>query len=425
MAGIDGGSMTHRARMLAAIRGEPTDLIPWAPRMDLWAIGQRATGTAPAHLAGLAPVEIAEALGVGCRVVQADFTRPGDADDLHLRAFGVERHEDFPFRVELRDLPLHVEEADGFFHTVIETAAGPVITRFELTPAMIRQGSYDPRVAQFAIRTPDDIEGVAQVFEHLEVVPQPNGFRSFRDRVGERGLAVASGAIAASPMHLVMHDLVDLEPFIYLYHDAPEALRELASRMSPFFEQLLSTVLACNPEIMFWGGNYDQSLTWPSFFRDEITPWLQHVSERAHTQGTLLLTHADGESEALLPMFPGCGIDVAESVCTRPMVRQTLAQLRAGFGPATTVWGGIPAVALLPEVMGDDTFEQFLDDTFAELGTGERLIFGVSDNVPPEADLDRLQRVADRILGFGPVVPQGTPACADPPEAAAAAASAP
>jgi len=32
--------MNERDRMLAAVRREPTDALPWAPRMDLWAIGQ-------------------------------------------------------------------------------------------------------------------------------------------------------------------------------------------------------------------------------------------------------------------------------------------------------------------------------------------------------------------------------------------------
>jgi len=30
--------MNARQRMLAAMRGEPTDQIPWAPRMELWNI---------------------------------------------------------------------------------------------------------------------------------------------------------------------------------------------------------------------------------------------------------------------------------------------------------------------------------------------------------------------------------------------------
>ena len=83
----------------------------------------------------------------------------------------------------------------------------------------------------------------------------------------------------------------------------------------------------------------------------------------------------------------------------------TLAELRAGMGPNITIWGGIPAVALLDNSMDDATFETYLDELFANLGTGERLILGVSDNVPPDANLLRMERIKERVEAFGPVRP--------------------
>ena len=55
--------------------------------------------------------------------------------------------------------------------------------------------------------------------------------------------------------------------------------------------------------------------------------------------------------------------------------------------------------------MSDAAFEAYLDRTFGELGTGERLILGVSDMVPPDADLGRLERIRERVDAFGPVSP--------------------
>jgi hypothetical protein len=404
------GPITHRERMLACIRGEPTDMIPWAPRMDLWAIANRARGTLPPHFADLDLAGIVDSFGFGLRVTEADFyTEWWRPEDLHLRSLGIENRPDFPFRIELADLPFEVRESGGpdgsggWFDATFTTPAGTVRTEYRLTSEMMREGAYDPYVSRRAIQSPDDIEPVAQVFEHLRVVPTPEGFASFRERVGDRGIAVAQGTNTASPLHLVQHDLMELDSFIYLLHDDPVAIHRLADRMAPFFESVLTTVLASEVEIFQWGTNYDRSVTWPAFFRDEIAPWLRSVTDRTHAAGKLVLTHADGENDALLPMFAGCGLDVAESVCTRPMVRNSLAELRAGFGPATTIWGGIPAVALLPDSMDDAAFEAFLDGTFSELGTGERLILGVSDNVPPDADLSRLERIGERIGAFGPV----------------------
>ncbi len=46
-------AMTHRERMLRTLRGEPTDSIPWAPRLDLWYNAQETRGTNPARFEGM------------------------------------------------------------------------------------------------------------------------------------------------------------------------------------------------------------------------------------------------------------------------------------------------------------------------------------------------------------------------------------
>ena len=401
--------MNHRERMLAAIAGAPTDSLPWAPRMDLWAIAQRARGALPAELVDGNSVDIARHFGFACHAVRGDFTTPRDPKDWLLRGFGIENHADFPYRVEVSGLPVEFSADDGVYRSTIRTPAGEVTAILEMTPAMKRDGMSIPYVSKRPIESPADFEPVAQLFEHLEVVPTPAAYAAFRARIGEHGLAVANGPIAASPIHLVLHDLMDMESFFYLYMDEPATLHRFADRLRPFFEAALDALLACEAELVWWGANYDQQVTWPTFFRDEIIPWLRTTGDRLRAGGKLLATHADGENHQLLPLFPGCELDVAESVCAEPMVTDPLAELRRGMGPKTTIWGGIPSVALLTDSMSEPQFEAYLDSVFGALGTGERLILGVSDNVPPDADIDRLDRITERVAAFGPVEPAGHP----------------
>ncbi len=389
-------AMTHRARMLAAIRGESTDQLPWVPRLDLWAIAQQARGTLPPALAGLDTAGLADALGTGCHAVRADFTRPRDRRELMLRGLGFDNHPDYPFRVELRGLPVTFDHDAENVRTRITTPAGDVVLHLELTREMARNGISIPFVHSYAVRTPDDLEAVAQVFEHLVVTPTPGAYADFRRRIGDRGLAIANGPIAASPLHLLLHELMPMEQFFYLYADERGRLLDLARRLEPFYEALLAAVRQCDAEAVFWGANYDQDLTWPPFFAEEITPWLQRVARDLHAAGKLLLTHCDGENQRLLPLYPACGFDIAESVCPAPMTRCTLAELRRGFGPHTTVWGGIPSVVLLDTEMDEAAFDRYLDAVMRESAQGSRLILGVSDNVPPDANLARLAEIGRR-----------------------------
>jgi uroporphyrinogen-III decarboxylase len=406
MAGPQRGMpMNDRDRMLAAIAGTPTDRLPWAPRMDLWLIAQRARGSLPAELLEANTVDLAGHFGFACHAVRGDFTAPRNPRDWMLRGFGIENHPDFPYRVEVSGLPVEFAAEGGFYRTTIRTAAGDATATLEMTPAMQRDGMSIPFVRKRPVETPADLEAVVQVFEHLEVLPTPTAYSAFRARIGEHGLALANGPIAASPVHLILHDLMDMESFIYLYMDEPATLHRFAERLTPFFEAALGALLQCEAEVVWWGANYDQHVTWPTFFRDEIVAWLRTTGNRLREKGKLLASHADGENERLLPLFPECQLDVAESVCPEPMTHNSLAELRRGMGRTTTVWGGIPSVALLDDSMSESQFAAYLDAVFADLGTGERLILGVSDNVPPNANLDRLTRISERVAAFGAVHP--------------------
>jgi uroporphyrinogen-III decarboxylase len=396
--------MTHRERMLATLRGQPTDQIPWAPRMDLWYIAQRARGTLPPTFAGLTMVEVAENLDVACHAIGGDFTLPGSGDN-RLRGLGIDNHQDYPYRVELRGLPIESNDDGENLRTRIRTPAGDLFLHLYRSQQMARDGISLPFVKSYAIHSVADFEAVAQVFEHLVVIPTPDAYRAFHKRMGEQGLAVARGPLAASPIHLILHELVAMDQFFYLYHDERERMHELAERMAPFFEAVLDALVACEAEVVFWGANYDQDLTWPPFFQAEITPWLQTVSDRLHAASKFVLTHIDGENKKLLPLYPACGFDVAESFCPAPMTKTTLAEMLQGLRPKTTVWGGIPSVALLDTAMADAGFERYLDELFTSIGAGDHLILGVADNVPPDANLERLEAIKQRISAFGAVWP--------------------
>jgi hypothetical protein len=394
--------MTHRQRMLVAIRGEPTDQIPWAPRMDLWYIAQRARGTLPPEFVSLNMVEVAELLDVACHSIGGDMTLPGGRDNS-LRGLGIDNHPDYPYRVELRGLPMESSDDGEHLRTRIRAPAGELFLHLFRSQGMARDGISLPFVKSYAIRSVDDFEAVAQVFEHLELIPTPDAYRTFHRRVGEQGLAVARGPVAASPIHLILHELVAMDQFFYLYHDERPALHALAERMEPFFDAALDALVACDAEVVFWGANYDQDLTWPPFFEAEIAPWLKKVSDRLHAAGKFVLTHTDGENKRLLPLYPACGFDVAESFCPAPMTKVTLAEMLEGLRPKTTVWGGVPSVALLDDAMTDVVFARYLDELFASIGPGYHLILGVSDNVPPDANLARLAEIKRRVGAFGPV----------------------
>ena len=391
--------MTHRQALLAAMRGEPVDRLPWAPRMDLWQIALQARGALPQPFDGLHTAAIADELDVACHAVRGDFTLARPPEDTILRGFGLDNHPDFPYRIEV-DLEIDTDMGPEHVETVVHTAAGDVTTRLELSASMKTEGISLPFVQRYPVECVEDLEAVAQILEHCRVVPMPEAYGAFHERIGDRGVAVASGPVAASPMHMVLHELMAMDRFFYMYADEPAALAAFAERVEPLYEACLDAVVASDAEVVFWGGNYDRDLTWPPFLEREIAPWLKRVADRLHDAGKLLLTHCDGENDRIGHVFGECGVDVVESVCPAPMTQLNQRQLRKAFGPDVTIWGGVPSVALLPASMSDSDFDSYLETLCEGIGDGRRWIMGVSDNVPPDADLGRLERLRTRFAEF-------------------------
>ena len=395
--------MTFKERILRTMKGEPVDEIPWVPRMDLWYIANRERGDLKNELNGLNTVEIARHFDFACHAVQADYTVPRSPDALVFRGLGFDLHPDYPYGLELDGLPVDFSVNGETVSTSIETSKGPVSFILRQSASMRREGISLPFVISHPVEQLDDLARVNEVFDHLKVVPSPASYKKFFDRIGDRGVAVARGCIAASPMHLLLHELMPMDLFFYWYHDHYKELCRFSERISPFFMEILNAVMHCEAEAVLWGSNFDRDLTWPPFFIREISPWLNTVRDRLHSCDKILICHTDGENNGLFGAYHSSRFDVAESVCPSPMTELTLTEIRRQFGVNTVIWGGIPSVALLPDSLSHEGFKNFISNLVAELAGSapdkSRVILGVSDNVPPDADLSRLAVIGDTLQG--------------------------
>ena len=58
------------------------------------------------------------------------------------------------------------------------------------------------------------------------------------------------------------------------------------------------------------------------------------------------------------------------------------------------MWGGL-ATVVLTDVFSEEQFEDYLDRLFRAVAPGDGFILGFGDNVPSDAILGRILRVAD------------------------------
>ncbi len=382
---------------LTAIRGTFPGRIPYAPRFDLWFNAHEYRGTLPEAFRGCASsLDIARRIGVGAHMVIADFIRPEEPEQVVDRGIGLYNLPQFPFRTTLENVGRTVTTDGGETTVVYRTPKGSITAAFAFTEDMRRAGASISTITRHPIGGEEDVAPLVHLFENIRVEPAYGGLERMIAGAGDDGPVVANASLPASPMQFIMRDLMPVTDFYFAMADYPEKLRSLADAIGGFFERMMPVAAQCPADIILFGANTDETITYPPFYEEQILPWIARFSGMVHDRGKFLLIHADGENRGLFDLYRQSGIDILEAVATAPMTTCGIAEIldrTAGM----TVWGGIPSVVLMPEHVDGPAFGSFMRRTIETVGDRPRFILGISDTTPPDADFDRLLKIRDML----------------------------
>ncbi len=388
--------MNHRSDTLSAIRGTFPGRIPYAPRFDLWFNAHMHRGTLPQELACCAtPLDVSRLLGVGGHMVIPDYLRPDDPSGMEDRGIGLYRLSQVPYRAEVRGAERTVSKSDGRTEVSYRTPKGMVTVVYEFTPDMREAGTSISWMKKHAFETEDDYAPLVYLFDHIEVEPAYGGLSRLMDETGEDALVIANASMPGSPMQHIMRDLMDMNTFYFQTADNPERLAALADAIGGYFERIMPLAAECPADVILFGANMDETITYPPFYEARILPWIRRFADMAHARGKSVLIHADGENRGLFRLYRESGIDVLEAVATIPMTKSDIHEI-LDLSEGMTVWGGIPSVVLMPSFPEAD-FERFMADTLDAAADRPRFILGISDTTPPDADFRRLVRIRDMV----------------------------
>jgi corrinoid protein of di/trimethylamine methyltransferase len=394
--------MTHRRRLLVAVQGGMPDHIPYAPRIDLWYNANSLNDTLPLRHQGKTSDQIALSEGWALHKVVADHLHQPDPDAMLHRAIGVHFMKEYVVHFTFTDrVKIDVQREGDRTRIRYATTKGAITTSTVYSQEMRRSGTSVPWIEEHAVKSPDDLKILAHLFENMEVVPRYEPFKKHQAEVGENGLPVTSFTVAAGPVHHIQKYFFDATEFFHYYRDHQPEILYLADAMAPLYEKALRIVAESPAEVIQWGSNFDEMLTFPPMFARHFVPWIRRAQDVLGPRNIRVLCHTDGENQGLMDLIRDSGTDVAEAVCPAPMTKVTIQEYYRRWGNRITIFGGVPSNLLLPQLTPDDQFKSFMDGLFAGIGSGLRFILGIADTTPPDADFERLVRIGDLVREKG------------------------
>ncbi len=399
-------TISHREKLLAVIRGETVDCIPWVPRIDLWHNAQEIRGTLPDRFAGMSVEDIHRDLGWPLHKFIPEFSRPEKIEDTTHRGIGLYDLKEYPCSFEFSsdvDIRVTTDTSDGgeMRRVVYRTPVGEVSVVHGFTAEMKTAGASISWVKEHAIKRPEDYKVLAHIFGNLTIKPAYERYNKFREAVGDDGIAVAQGIGIAcgSPMHFIQKTFLDATEFYIHHHDYPDEMAELLAAMEGVYDQLLDVLSGVEMDAILWVANVDDMITYPTLYAEHFQPWCRKASEILKPKGVAMICHPDGENEGLMDLLTDSGLDVADAVTPYPMTKVKIEDYydqwcRPGH---LTIHGGIPEMLLLEKSSTPEDVKDFMDNLFKTISPGTRFIASIGDTTPPDADFDRLLYIGERI----------------------------
>jgi hypothetical protein len=357
--------MTDRECVLGVFEGRPVDRVCWQPRLEHWYSYRVKTGTLPERYEGAELFDLYDDLGCGVRYAGRPLTFESD-------------------RCSVR-----TEHDEAGYTRYLETPLGTLTEVLQYG----EEGTSGHR-AEFPVKTLDDIEIMEYFLSDQRVSFDNEQFEAIEAQLGDRG--VCQFYFPRTPLMRLIVEFIGFEQTIYLLHDHRDRVEQLMQHIERCDDQLFDALCASPARIINFGDNIDAWLTPPPLFERYLLPIYERRCEQLHAAGKFTHIHMDGALGPMLPYLARMPQHGIEAPTPLPQGDVELEQLCDAMGDKIML-DGIPCLYFLPGY----AIEELEAFTLRLLELqAPRLILGISDEISPPGDIERVRRVGEIVEGF-------------------------
>jgi hypothetical protein len=350
--------MTLKADILSRFSGEANERPLYLPDLTLWYEWHQKKDTLPDKWKGYSLPEIARAMGTPVWLV----TRP--------------------WRVETTGVEIVTTEQEGERVIRSETSAGTLVARWTRGP------DGDWWQTEYPVKSLEDLPAAMELIKARTYVLDSTELAQLEAMVGDDGIVAIE--IPRRPYSDLLHEFVGWEEGLMLLGEP--AIAEINAILETKLQQFMPEVAQLPGQIIFSPDNLDGQFISPPVFQEYLTDSYRLTAEVLHAQGKYLLVHVGGPIKHLLTPLAEVGVDGLKGIAGIPQSNASLTAAREITGPEMTLWGGIPQDLLL-NAHDEQAFEDAVRQAVQETLGDSRMILGVADRVPVEAELSRLEAI--------------------------------
>ncbi len=351
-----------RDMILAVYRGEDPHGVVWQPRLEFWYHVNKIRGTLPERYKDATLLDLYDDLGCSVRY----FVQP--------------------LRIKYQNVKV-TDKRDG--ERLYRTWHTPVGELREVL--RYNQFGISAYHEEYKVKTPEDLRVLEYMLEDATYEFDWAHYQEAVERIGNRG--VPQFYYRRSPLQSLIIENMGFEATIFMLNDFPNAIEyfiEVATRAD---DRMYEVLLSSPVPILNFGENIDSYLDAPPIFQRYHIPYYRKRIAQMKAAGKFCHIHIDGYMKPLLPFLRACDWDGIEAATPFPQGDVTLEEIKEAMGDLVLL-DGIPCLYFLREYSVDDLVEctQKVVRLFYP-----RLILGISDEIPPDGDIERVRLVSQLV----------------------------
>lgn len=241
------------------------------------------------------------------------------------------------------------------------------------------------------VQTVEDLRTLAWLYHNTRAVEDYTDLNTWLAKINHQGVLLPTiGSETKSCFQSLLEHWIGTEQLIYLLADEPEEVLNCLKEMQRV--ALETAKIAAKAPVPGFITFEDSSTTNinPQMFRDYIVPELNAWADVLHEEGKVLVHHACGHLQALLPEMGRSHVDFIESISPPPTGNVTVAEIRETLPKRIGLIGGIEPTALLHD--SSERIEATVQELL-RLNEGHAYILANSDSCPPDVAVERLQEI--------------------------------
>ncbi len=384
-------SMTVRERVMRTFRRQPIDRIVWQPRIYYWYYGSRLQNKLPPGYEDRSLLD---------RLYEAIQAYDGVVPERFKGKTMLEIYDDLDasprYPQECLGVNLFKQEFDD---TIKRTTRlkGEERTTFQETPVgTLREVTRHGYHTEYPIKTPEVMRVMRYILDHSDFRFDADACEAADRGVGDRGPLHCF--YPRSPLQRLIISYMGFENTTYALMDHLAETHELLDAIDTWDDRMYAVLLSSPLQILNFGENTDANFDSPRLYQEYLLPYYQKRVAQIHEAGKFCYIHMDGSLKPLLPFISEAGFDAIEAATPLPQGDVTLEEIKEALGDALLI-DGIPAILFLPN-QPEQVLEEFAIKVLEMFSPN--LILGVSDEVPPTADIERVGLVSRIVRDYRP-----------------------